>query len=136
ACESRGITLIGPPARVMAALGDKTSARALMAQAGLPLLPGSIDPLDCDAARRLTEQIGFPVIVKAAAGGGGRGMTVVSDPDRFAEEFRRTQASAQLLFGDGRMYVEKYLERARHVEVQVLCDGHGNAIHLGTRDCT
>jgi len=136
ACESLGIVLIGPPADVMAALGDKTSARALMTKAQLPLLPGSLDPLDADQARELAESIGFPVIVKAAAGGGGRGMQVIHQPDRFVDEYRRTQASAQMLFGDGRVYVEKYLEQARHVEIQVLCDGRGRAIHLGERDCT
>ena len=136
ACASLGITLIGPPAEVMAALGDKSSARAIMAKAGLPLLPGSVDPLDVDEARELATEIGFPVIVKAVAGGGGRGMSVVRDPDAFTDEFRRTQANAQMLFADGRVYVEKYLEHARHVEVQVLADTRGRAIHLGARDCT
>jgi acetyl-CoA carboxylase biotin carboxylase subunit len=136
ACEAVGLTLIGPPASVMATLGDKTSARALMTSVGLPLLPGSIDPLDLDQARELVAAIGFPVIVKAAAGGGGRGMAVVHDPDRFVDEFSRVKATAQVLFGDGRVYVERYLEQARHVEVQVLCDGYGNAVHLGERDCT
>ena len=136
ACESAGVTLIGPPASVLAELGDKTSARALMSRAGMPLLPGSLDPLDVDEAGALARRIGFPVIVKAAAGGGGRGMAIVHDPARFAEEFRRTQATAQVLFGDGRVYVEKYLSEPRHVEIQVLCDRHGNAIHLGERDCT
>jgi acetyl-CoA carboxylase biotin carboxylase subunit len=136
ACESLGITLIGPPADVMAKLGDKTSARAVMSEAGLPLLPGSLDPLGPDQARTLAGQIGFPVIIKAAAGGGGRGMQVVHDPDRFVDDYRRTQATAQMLFGDSRVYVEKYLEVARHVEIQVLCDNQGRAIHLGERDCT
>jgi acetyl-CoA carboxylase biotin carboxylase subunit len=136
ACESAGITLIGPPASVMAALGDKTSARALMSSVGLPLLPGSVDPLDVDQAQDVVDRIGFPVIVKAAAGGGGRGMAVVHDPDRFVDEFTRVKATAQMLFGDGRVYVERYLDRARHVEIQVLCDGQGGAIHLGERDCT
>ncbi|MGI5526946.1 acetyl-CoA carboxylase biotin carboxylase subunit [Streptomyces syringium] len=136
ACLARGVTLIGPPPSVMARLGDKTSARALMRRADLPLLPGSVQALDPHAAEELARRIGFPVIVKAAAGGGGRGMTVVDDADRFAEEYRQTQAMAQMLFGDGRVYVEKYLPKARHVEVQVLCDGHGRAVHLGERDCT
>ncbi|MEU7754835.1 acetyl-CoA carboxylase biotin carboxylase subunit [Micromonospora sp. NPDC049171] len=136
ACEALGITLIGPPASVMAVLGDKTSARALMSRAGLPLLPGSLDPLDAEAARDLASTIGFPVIIKAAAGGGGRGMQVVHGAAEFVDAFRRTQATAQMLFGDGRVYVERYLAKARHVEIQVLCDGHGNAVHLGERDCT
>ncbi|MER5393924.1 acetyl-CoA carboxylase biotin carboxylase subunit [Saccharopolyspora sp. NPDC002686] len=136
ACENAGITLIGPPAAVMARLGDKTSARATMVQAGLPLLPGSVDPLTPEDALELANSIGYPVIVKAAAGGGGRGMRIVRYSEDFAEAYRQTQATAQLLFGDGRVYVEKYLERARHVEVQVLADGHGRVIHLGERDCT
>ncbi|MGH4025627.1 MAG: ATP-grasp domain-containing protein [Pseudonocardiaceae bacterium] len=120
----------------MARLGDKSSARALMAEAGLPLLPGSLDPLGPEEAAKLAEQIGFPVIVKAAAGGGGRGMTVVRTAGRFAEDYRNTQATARMLFGDPRVYVEKYLETARHVEIQVLCDAYGKVIHLGERDCT
>jgi acetyl-CoA carboxylase, biotin carboxylase subunit len=136
ACEAAGITLIGPPAAVMATLGDKTSARALMASVGLPLLPGSLDALSLGEARALVGDIGFPVIIKAAAGGGGRGMAVVHDPGAFDDEFNRVRATAQILFGDGRVYVERYLERPRHVEVQVLCDGRGGAIHLGERDCT
>jgi acetyl-CoA carboxylase biotin carboxylase subunit len=136
ACASAGITLIGPPADVMAQLGDKSSARALMSKLGLPLLPGSLDPLDPDQARELAEEIGFPVIIKATAGGGGRGMTVVHHADRFAEEYRQTQATARMLFGDPQVYVEKYLETARHVEIQVLCDSYGQVIHLGERDCS
>ncbi|MER7013302.1 acetyl-CoA carboxylase biotin carboxylase subunit [Saccharopolyspora sp. NPDC000359] len=136
ACESSGITLIGPPAAVMARLGDKTSARATMVEAGLPLLPGSVDPLPAEDARELADGIGYPVIVKAAAGGGGRGMRVVRRSEDFVEAYQQTQATAQVLFGDGRVYVEKYLERARHVEVQVLADGRGRVIHLGERDCT
>lgn len=136
ACEQTGFTLIGPPAEVMARLGDKTSARAAMVSAGLPLLPGSVEALDAASARELAEEIGFPVILKAVAGGGGRGMAVVREPSEFAAAYRRTQAAAQALFGDGRIYLEKYLERARHVEVQILADGHGDVLHLAERDCT
>jgi acetyl-CoA carboxylase biotin carboxylase subunit len=136
ACEGNGITLIGPPAQVMTRLGSKISARALMSEVGLPLLPGSLDPLDAATARELAERIGYPVIVKASAGGGGRGMRVIRDDDSFLDEFRQTQATAQQLFGDGRVYLERYLSSARHVEVQILCDTYGNAIHLGTRDCS
>jgi len=136
ACEESGLTLIGPPAAVMTRLGSKISARSVMTEAGLPLLPGGLDPLDATAAENLAAQIGYPAIVKASAGGGGRGMSIVTDPAAFAETYRRTAATARLLFGDDRVYVEKYLERARHVEVQVLCDTRGNAVHLGTRDCS
>ncbi|UGT63390.1 acetyl-CoA carboxylase biotin carboxylase subunit [Nocardia asteroides] len=136
ACRAAGRTLIGPPADVMAQLGDKQSARALMAKAGLPLLPGSLDPLEPDQAHALADDVGYPVIIKAAAGGGGRGMTVVRASADFPAAYRQTRATARLLFGDNRVYLEKYLESARHVEVQVLCDGHGAGIHLGERDCS
>ncbi|MEV4659266.1 acetyl-CoA carboxylase biotin carboxylase subunit [Micromonospora sp. NPDC049301] len=136
ACATEGIVLIGPPAPVMAKLGDKGSARAIMSAAGLPLLPGSLDPLGPEAAHRLADEIGYPVIIKAVAGGGGRGMQVVTRSDEFPDAHRRTRATAQMLFGDGRVYVEKYLRSARHVEIQVLCDAYGNAIHLGERDCS
>jgi acetyl-CoA carboxylase biotin carboxylase subunit len=137
ACEAAGITFVGPPPEVMARLGDKTSARAAMTEAGLPLLPGSIEPLtSADAAKRLADEIGYPVIVKAAAGGGGRGMSIVHSAADFARTYQQTRATALQLFGDGRVYVERYLASARHVEIQVLADRHGNAIHLGERDCS
>ncbi|NKY87818.1 acetyl-CoA carboxylase biotin carboxylase subunit [Nocardia veterana] len=136
ACRAAGVRLIGPPADVMAELGDKQSARTLMAKAGLPLLPGSLDAVEFDEAQTLAQRIGFPVIVKAVAGGGGRGMTVVHEAGDFPRAYRETRAAARMLFGDSRVYVEKYLEQARHVEVQVLCDTHGAGIHLGERDCS
>jgi acetyl-CoA carboxylase biotin carboxylase subunit len=136
ACESTGVTLVGPASDVMAKLGDKASARSLMSEAGLPLLPGSLDPLDCPKAHELADKIGYPVIVKATAGGGGRGMSVVRNSCDFVDTFRRTQATARMLFGDGRVYVERYLDTGRHVEVQVLGDRHGHLIHLGCRDCS
>ncbi|BDT96328.1 acetyl-CoA carboxylase biotin carboxylase subunit [Nocardia sputorum] len=136
ACRAAGITLIGPPADVMAQLGDKQSARTLMAKAGLPLLPGSLDPLELDEAHALADSIGFPVIIKAAAGGGGRGMQVVHASAAFPRAYQETRATARMLFGDSRVYLEKYLAAARHVEIQVLCDGHGTGVHLGERDCS
>jgi acetyl-CoA carboxylase biotin carboxylase subunit len=136
ACEASGMTFIGPPASVLAKLGDKASARALMTEAGLPLLPGSLNVLSPSDARDLADEIGYPVIVKAAAGGGGRGMSVVRDPRDFDVVYRRTQAAAHTLFGDGRVYVEKFLPSARHVEVQVLGDRQGTVIYLGERDCS
>jgi len=136
-CEAEGITFIGPPPEVMAQLGDKTSARAAMTAAGLPLLPGSVEPLaDAESAKRLADDIGYPVIIKAAAGGGGRGMSIVEDEADFVRTYQQTKATALQLFGDGRVYVERYLPSARHVEIQVLCDTHGNAVHLGERDCS
>ncbi|MBB2910423.1 acetyl-CoA carboxylase biotin carboxylase subunit [Streptosporangium becharense] len=136
-CEDLGVTFVGPPPDVMRRLGDKAAARALMRGAGLPVLPGSDEP-DADPRRAadLAAAVGYPVIIKAAAGGGGRGMCVVRDPGDFDRAFRETTASAQALLGDGRVYVERYLESVRHVEVQVLCDRYGNGIHLGERDCS
>jgi acetyl-CoA carboxylase, biotin carboxylase subunit len=136
ACEELGITLIGPPASVLAVLGSKDSARAAMARAGLPLLPGSTEPLDLAGATELADRIGFPLLIKAVAGGGGRGMAVVENSTELPTLFRHTQASAAKLFADDRVYVERYLRRARHVEVQVLADRYGRVIHLGERDCS
>lgn len=136
-CADNGLAFVGPPPQVMAVLADKSSARALMSRAGLPLPPGSIAPVPTAAdAARVAAEVGYPVIVKAAAGGGGRGMTVVSTPAELPRAYARTRAAAQVAFGDDRVYVERYLSNARHVEVQVLCDAHGNGVHLGTRDCS
>ncbi|MEV4812413.1 acetyl-CoA carboxylase biotin carboxylase subunit [Micromonospora avicenniae] len=136
-CAENGLTFIGPRPEVMAALGDKSSARALMSRAGLPLPAGSVEPVPTvDVAIGVAEGIGYPVIVKAAAGGGGRGMTVVWSPADLPRAYAKTRATAQKVFGDDRVYVERYLTDARHVEVQVLCDAHGNGVHLGTRDCS
>jgi acetyl-CoA carboxylase biotin carboxylase subunit len=135
-CEEEGIVFIGAPADVMTRLGDKTSARALMSDAGLPLLPGSTDALEGRDAERLANRIGYPVIMKAVAGGGGRGMTVVRDPADFAAAWDRTRATAQAIFRDNRLYVERYLDSARHVEIQIVADRHGNVVHLGSRDCS
>ena len=136
-CAANGITFIGPPADVIARLGDKVAARTLMAQAGVPMLPGSLRPLaTVSEAKAVVDEIGFPVIIKAAAGGGGRGMSVVHGEAEFARAYRETKAAAQALFGDGRVYVERYLEKARHVEIQILADTHGNVIQLGERDCS
>jgi acetyl-CoA carboxylase biotin carboxylase subunit len=137
ACEQEGLTFIGPPARVMRLLGDKTSARSAMAAAGLPVLPGSGTALaDAAAARACADSLGFPVIIKAAAGGGGRGMHLVEHPDQLASGFARARAGARAAFADDRVYVERYLRRVRHVEVQVLSDTLGNAVALGARDCS
>ncbi|MGW5310709.1 acetyl-CoA carboxylase biotin carboxylase subunit [Nocardia thailandica] len=136
-CEAEGLIFIGAPADVMTRLGDKSTARALMADAGLPLLPGSRDPIaNVEAARALADEIGYPVIVKAVAGGGGRGMRVVRDGAEFAAAWQQTRATAAAVFGDGRLYLERYLESARHVEAQILADTHGTVVHLGLRDCS
>ena len=136
-CRDNDIVLVGPPPEVTAQLGDKTVARRMMARAGLPMLPGSLEPLrSVDVARHTADEVGYPVIIKAAAGGGGRGMRVVQRSADFPDAYLETRAAAQALFGDPRVYVERYLETARHVEIQVLADTHGAALHLGERDCS
>ncbi|MFI6984329.1 acetyl/propionyl/methylcrotonyl-CoA carboxylase subunit alpha [Embleya sp. NPDC050154] len=136
-CEAHGITFIGPPPQVMQRLGDKSEARAVMAAAGLPVLPGSDGALTSPVeAAEVAARIGYPVILKAVAGGGGRGMSVVRDPDELAWAYQDTRARARAVFGDERLYLERYIDDARHVEVQVLCDRHGGAVHLGERDCS
>ncbi len=136
-CADNGLVFIGSPPEVMASLGDKNAARGLMRQAGLPLLTGSTDVARSAAdVRDIADAIGYPVIIKAVAGGGGRGMTVVWSAAELARAYTRTRAAARAVFGDDRIYVERFLERARHVEVQILCDAHGGGIHLGTRDCS
>lgn len=136
-CEANGLTFVGPPAGVMAELGDKAKAKSVLSAAGVPLVPGDLTAVDSPgAARQVAEQLGAPLIIKAIAGGGGRGMVIVRDLRDFVPAFERTRAQAHAVFGDGRVYLERYVEGARHVEVQVLCDAHGNGVHLGERDCT
>jgi acetyl-CoA carboxylase, biotin carboxylase subunit len=136
-CAANGLTFIGPAPAVLQVLGDKAAARALMREAGLPMLPGSLDPVADEAdGLRTAERIGYPVIVKAVAGGGGKGMAIAHDPAALATAIRTTSATAQALYADGRVYLEQYLPAARHIEIQVLCDSYGNAIHLGERDCS
>ncbi|WP_019869969.1 acetyl-CoA carboxylase biotin carboxylase subunit [Salinispora oceanensis] len=132
-----GITFIGPRPEVMLRLSDKAAARAVMADAGLPVLPGSRTAVTMLAeAEAIAQEIDYPLIIKAAAGGGGRGMTVVWHRRDLPRAFAECRSSAQAVFNDSRVYLERYLESARHVEIQVLCDNHGNAIHLGERDCS
>jgi len=137
ACEDTGVTFIGPPAPVLARLGDKTMALRSAADAGLPVLPWSGGTVENAAeAGSAAAEIGFPVIVKAAAGGGGRGMAVVDTARELPSAFARVSSAAAAVFGDGRVYLEKYIDKARHVEVQILADLHGNVVHLGARDCS
>jgi acetyl-CoA carboxylase biotin carboxylase subunit len=136
-CAANGLAFIGPDPHVLALFGDKAAARAMAAKAELPLLPGSEDVTAGERdGRRLADAIGYPVVIKAVAGGGGKGMSVVDDPNAFAGVFRETSATALAVFGDGRVYVERYLRPTRHVEVQVLCDLHGDGVFLGDRDCS
>jgi acetyl-CoA carboxylase biotin carboxylase subunit len=136
-CQSAGISFIGPQYDVLAQLGDKSRARELMAASGLPLLPGALHPLrDLDDATRTAERIGYPLIVKAALGGGGRGMRIARRPSELSDAFGQACADAHAFFGDGSVYAEHFVEAARHVEAQVLCDAYGNVVCLGERDCT
>ncbi|SFQ64805.1 acetyl-CoA carboxylase, biotin carboxylase subunit [Amycolatopsis arida] len=136
-CTANGLVFVGPPPDVIARLGDKAVARKLMSDAGLPLLPGSRRVVnELGEALALADEIGFPVIIKAVAGGGGRGMTVVRDRRELPGAYRRTRSTAQALFGNSRVYIERFCEQVRHVEVQVLADSHGNVLHLGERDCS
>ncbi len=136
--EKSGFTFIGPTADVIRTMGDKVRAIETMQKAGVPTVPGSNGPLTEDESRSLeiAEKIGYPVIIKAAAGGGGRGMRVVHEAPALINSIALTQAEAKAAFGDDTVYLEKFLVNPRHVEIQVLADGQGNAIHLGDRDCS
>ena len=136
ACARGGIAFIGPPAGVLRLLGDKARARQAMGEAGLPLVPGTEVIEDAAAAARAGRQIGYPLLVKAVAGGGGRGMRLVDAPDRLSDAFRAAASEAEAAFGDSRVYLEKFVAGARHVEFQVLADRHGRTVHLGERECS
>ena len=136
--EKSGFIFIGPPADVIRIMGDKVGAIKAMKKAGVPTVPGSDGPLgnNPQELQAIAERIGYPVIIKAASGGGGRGMRVVRDSQNLIQAISITQAEATSAFGDGTVYMEKFLTAPRHVEIQVLADGHGHAIHLGDRDCS
>ena len=136
ACADAGIAFIGPPAEVLRLLGDKARARQAMQAAGLPLVPGTEVVGDPGAAAEAGREIGYPLLVKAVAGGGGRGMRLVDDPARLSDAFRSAMSEAEAAFGDSRVYLEKYLGGAQHVEFQVLADGRGGVVHLGERECS
>ena len=136
-CAASGITFIGPSAHQIRVMGDKASARKAMADCGVPIVPGTPGPVeDVDEALAFAESIGFPVIIKASAGGGGKGMRVAKDADDFARSFNLARSEALSAFGNGDVYVEKYLLKPRHIEFQILGDTHGNCVHLGERDCS
>jgi len=136
-CAASKITFIGPTAEQIRTMGDKAQARKTMAAVGVPIIPGTPGPVeDVDEALAFANKIGFPVIIKAAAGGGGKGMRVAKDPDDFGRSFQLARSEALSAFGNGDVYVEKYLTRPRHIEFQILGDSHGHVIHLGERDCS
>jgi acetyl-CoA carboxylase biotin carboxylase subunit len=136
-CRASNITFIGPTGEQIRQMGDKATARRLAQEAGVATVPGSLDTIDDpDEALAVAEGIGFPVIIKATAGGGGKGMRIAHDGEQFAQLFGLAQNEALAAFGNGAVYVEKYLEHPRHVEIQVLGDSHGKVVHLGERDCS
>ena len=135
-CVEHGITFIGPGADTIEALGDKLRAREIAAGAGVPLVPGTDRIADVSAAHRAAEELGFPVVMKAAAGGGGRGMFVARDGASIDAAFDKASGEALETCGDGTLYMERYVENARHVEVQVMGDGKGRVVHFGERDCS
>src|SRR3954451_5700591 len=137
ACAEAGVTFIGPPAEAIEAMGSKTRARELMSAAGVPIVPGATEPAaDLEAARKQAEEAGYPVAAKAAGGGGGKGFRVAQTPDDLEEAFEGAAREGEKFFSDPTVYLERYLDDPRHVEVQVLADSHGNVIHLGERDCS
>jgi acetyl-CoA carboxylase biotin carboxylase subunit len=137
AVPDAGLVFIGPPAEAIAAMGNKTSARQLVSAAGVPIVPGTNEPLrDAADARKIAKKLGYPVLVKAAAGGGGRGMRVVAKEDDLSGALEAAQREARNAFGDDAVYLEKYVDRPRHVEIQVLADHHGNILSLGERECS
>jgi acetyl-CoA/propionyl-CoA carboxylase, biotin carboxylase, biotin carboxyl carrier protein len=137
ACDEAGITWIGPPPEAIEMMGSKTRAREIMEAAGVPIVPGSTEVApDIEAARKQADEAGYPVACKAAGGGGGKGFRVAMTPDDLADAFEGSAREGEKFFGDPRVYIERYLEDPRHVEVQVLADSHGNVIHVGERDCS
>ena len=137
ALDEAGLVFIGPPAAAIEAMGSKTRAREIMQEAGVPIVPGSTEPSpDVEAALRTAVEIGYPVACKAAGGGGGKGFRVATSEDELPDAFEGAAREGEKFFSDDRVYLERYLEDPRHVEVQVLADSHGNVIHLGERDCS
>jgi acetyl-CoA carboxylase, biotin carboxylase subunit len=137
ACSDAGLTFIGPSAESMEALGSKTAGRQLARRSDVPTVPGTNDPFEkIEDAHALAQSMGYPVLLKAVAGGGGKGMRVVAKDGEFAAAFRDAGSEAANAFGDGRLYLEKYLEKPRHVEVQILADAHGRVVSLGERECS
>src|SRR5438876_1001307 len=137
ACGERGVVWIGPPPEAIEAMGSKIEARERMRAAGVPIIPGVTEPVgSAGEVRRLGEQLGWPIAIKASAGGGGKGLKLVRGPDEAERAFDSARREGEAYFSDPTVYVERYVEDPRHVEVQVLADSHGNVIHLGERDCT
>lgn len=136
-CEKCNIAFIGPSARTIEETGNKSEARNAMVRAGVPVIPGTKEPIfTAQAGRKFADEIGYPVMIKAALGGGGKGMRVVQNSTDFEKNFQNAQREAENGFGDNSMYIEKYIEHPKHIEFQILADNEGNTIHLGERDCS
>ncbi len=136
-CEKEEIKFIGPSVSAMALMSDKSKAKQMMKRAGIPVVPGSDGAIsDIETAKKLANEIGYPVMIKAAAGGGGRGMRVVNKENELEKNYWSAESEAVSAFGDGTMYMEKYIGNPRHIEVQILGDEHGNVVHIGERDCS
>jgi acetyl-CoA carboxylase biotin carboxylase subunit len=136
-CRDHGLTFVGPSPEAILAMGDKSTAKRTMQRVGVPTIPGSVGLLaSVEEARALAQTMGFPVMIKATAGGGGRGMRLVPSPDQLESLFKAAQGEAEAAFGNPGLYMEKFIDRPRHVEVQVLADRFGNVVHLGERDCS
>lgn len=135
-CKQYGIVFIGPPAEVISHMGDKDTARRLMKENGVPTTPGTDILKDAGEAKKAAEQIGYPVLIKASAGGGGKGIRLVERPEDMDRAFQTASSEAEKAFGDGRMYMEKYLDPVKHIEVQLLADEEGNIVCLGERECS
>ena len=135
--EAHGVSFIGPSSAHIAMMGDKIAAKSAMASLGVPLVAGSDGAVpDMETARAVADRVGYPVLIKAAAGGGGRGMKVAREPAELEDAFRLARTEARTAFGNDSVYIEKYLDRPRHIELQVLADSHGNVVHFGERDCS
>lgn len=135
-CEEHGIKFIGPSAKAISLMGDKAVARKTMIENKVPVMPGTEDIADVEMAKKFGKEHGFPIMIKAAAGGGGKGMRVAHDASELERLFEQASIEAESAFGDARIYVEKFLAKARHIEFQVMADAHGNVVHLGERDCS
>ena len=136
-CEQCNIKFVGPSSKIIRNMGNKALARETMIRAGVPVIPGSDEEVtDCNVGRQLAKKIGYPVIIKAALGGGGKGMRVAYSDEEFESAFRTAKKESEMAFGDGRMYLEHYIEHPRHIEFQIMADSFGNLIHLGERDCS
>jgi len=135
-CDGHGIAFVGPPRPAMELVGDKAKAREKVAAAGVPVLPGCLTPNDPDPLRAEADRIGYPLLIKAVYGGGGRGMRLVPSPDRLLQAFQAAGKEAKGAFGDGSLYLEKAIESPRHIEVQILADANGRIVHLGERECS